>query len=587
MPGAKSCRVAGICLPPSSGPKDNCRLATTGKAEVLSRSKGDQFLGTNREIKAIIAERVISQGIASWQAFQELAAEYGEVKIRNAGTAQEYLNIKPYAAEKGINLRDSVFRRAFIELPHADKESRLGKKQHRPGAADKSSQLSTEAGRQALLGEWAEFRSREIKYQNSGNKKRYQEYQAVDQDGKARRLADLEQAFYTKNGGLRHISVDVDEHSLIRGFVAESQAAPQATHPDNPVAQQLHDHHETEQKQKSLKTDLYTQIKQELPAQVLLESLSVSHGLPLDRYQIEKGADGGDRIRAGKRRLNVADFLTKEMHFAWADASRLLQDLWERVQQAQKEQEAMAEQSEAPQGFGSFGPADDSAAKTWKRPKAQEWMDSEDREQRRLAGFARKLAEIRDGIWRDPGLSPARKRARLAVTDMEELVQEAGLRDLIWDEQQQRRQRALHTHPIGITVEKVTDGSDFMDFLMGHEKWKTRLTESSCRAFDMARDFVNRDHANGDVTWNYQGRPVIRDTKTEVIVLALDERAVEIALRLAIKKFGPRIRVHGDEVFKEAVARIAAGMEQPVSFVDPVMQLRMEKIQSEKKALEE
>ncbi|MBK5125929.1 relaxase, partial [Burkholderia sp. R-69980] len=45
-------------------------------------------------------------------------------------------------------------------------------------------------------------------------------------------------------------------------------------------------------------------------------------------YSIGKGADGGDRVQAGSRNLNVSDFLTKEMNLSWEEAAQLLRETY-------------------------------------------------------------------------------------------------------------------------------------------------------------------------------------------------------------------------------------------------------------------
>jgi hypothetical protein len=58
-----------------------------------------------------------------------------------------------------------------------------------------------------------------------------------------------------------------------------------------------------------------------LDATRLLAALAHSRGLIAGNYSFGKGADGGDRIQAGSRNLNVSDFLTKEMNLSWEIAT--------------------------------------------------------------------------------------------------------------------------------------------------------------------------------------------------------------------------------------------------------------------------
>ena len=73
----------------------------------------------------------------------------------------------------------------------------------------------------------------------------------------------------------------------------------------------------------------FAEIRATLDASRLLAALAHSHGLIVEKYQIGKGRDGADRIKAGSRHLNVSDFLTKEMNLSWADAAQLLRDTYQ------------------------------------------------------------------------------------------------------------------------------------------------------------------------------------------------------------------------------------------------------------------
>ncbi|MDA1379179.1 hypothetical protein PCI56_03970 [Plesiomonas shigelloides subsp. oncorhynchi] len=55
-----------------------------------------------------------------------------------------------------------------------------------------------------------------------------------------------------------------------------------------------------------------------------MQYLAQSHGVQTNKYPITTGKDGRDRIICGNRKLNVSDFLTKEMSFSWKEAQTLL-----------------------------------------------------------------------------------------------------------------------------------------------------------------------------------------------------------------------------------------------------------------------
>lgn len=75
-------------------PKDAVRVSEQNYANVLSRTKGDLFNERNNDVKRAIYTRIESESIRSFSDFKTLLSEYGEVKIRNAGKAGEYLSVK-------------------------------------------------------------------------------------------------------------------------------------------------------------------------------------------------------------------------------------------------------------------------------------------------------------------------------------------------------------------------------------------------------------------------------------------------------------------------------------------------------------
>jgi hypothetical protein len=76
--------------------------------------------------------------------------------------------------------------------------------------------------------------------------------------------------------------------------------------------------------------DEYAVIRTQLDPRRLLAELSHSHGVRPEKYGIAMGRNGASRIRAGARHLNVSDFLTKELHLPWRDASEILRSSYQR-----------------------------------------------------------------------------------------------------------------------------------------------------------------------------------------------------------------------------------------------------------------
>ncbi|MFM0205659.1 relaxase/mobilization nuclease domain-containing protein [Paraburkholderia fungorum] len=183
-----------------ASPKDNRRVQFTDASEMISRYKGDVFEGANRGLKASILAAVMTRDVKRYDDFRALLTEYGETRTRNAGRESEYENVKPIGAPKGVNLKEFVFSREFIELDATAKREALESNVHvqyvEPGVPRDTPLVYLDA-----LGAWHDTRAREIKYLNSGSSF-YKTYQAASPAEQRRILEHREQRFYDATGGL-------------------------------------------------------------------------------------------------------------------------------------------------------------------------------------------------------------------------------------------------------------------------------------------------------------------------------------------------------------------------------------------------
>lgn len=181
-----------------ASPKDHRRVEFTDASEMLSRYKGDVFSGANAALKNRIFAEFLDRGIQDYGKFKALLAELGQTKNRNAGKAGEYLNIKLAGADKGVNLKEFVFSREFIELDDQAKRAKLAAEDD-TGYEVAGPARPTEREIEATLQEWHQVRAREIKYLNSGNRKAYAAYRAATPEQRRAILAEREARFYAKH----------------------------------------------------------------------------------------------------------------------------------------------------------------------------------------------------------------------------------------------------------------------------------------------------------------------------------------------------------------------------------------------------
>jgi hypothetical protein len=584
-----------------ASPKDNRRIAWTDESTIIARYKGDYFKGASHDLKARILSDVLDQGVTDLDQFRALVERYGDTRTRNAGRAAEYLNVKPEGAAKGTNLKDYVFSREFIELP-ADEKRRCLAGELRQQYEDVQPARPTPTDIAARLQEWRDVRAVEVKYLNSGNRKAYTAYRKAEPMQRRAMLAELATRFYARHRHERDMpDVDVSAEPTRTTSVREAAALPSPVAErdgrpaDSVVGQHIAEQHEHATRGTSARQDEFRTIKRELDAARLLAAISRSHGVIPEKYEITKGADGSDRIRCGRRNLNVTDFLTQELHLPWREAAPMLRTVYAEQTGHQPAQAARGR----PRGdLWSDYRREWPAAQRERRER--DWQVQKKREQDRRAELRRQYQAERRAVQNDRTKTPAERRAALSVARMGKVTRDMELRELIDQERAElkahyrlrpaeqyraylaeraergdtealaelRRQRAAAPAPTGRRIEHRTPGQEGAA--------ATLPKPASYR--------VDRD---GNVTYyDAQQRAMFTDRGPAVeFAAAGSERAtLEAGLRLALAKFGPEIRLRGTDAYKAAMVEIAADSGLRVQFSDAALQARYEQRREETRA---
>lgn len=97
-----------------SSPREHVRIDPQNAASVLSRYKGDDFYGKNREFKQSLVKQIIDDGITTRAQFYQLVAGHGETRIRNEGKPNEYIAVKLGGDAKFTNLKETIYQDDFI-----------------------------------------------------------------------------------------------------------------------------------------------------------------------------------------------------------------------------------------------------------------------------------------------------------------------------------------------------------------------------------------------------------------------------------------------------------------------------------------
>ncbi|ENE6639002.1 hypothetical protein ABNR98_004411, partial [Salmonella enterica] len=163
-----------------SSPRDNIRQDGISYADILSRYKGDEFKGKNKQLKKDIHSEILNRNIRTKDDFYKLIAEYGDVKIRNKGKDNEYASVKFSGDVKRTNLKGVLFSEEYIKNRTLEK----------PELSDK--EISER------INEWVSVRSKETKYVEKASPRFRKIYGAASPTEKISLIKDREQSFYSK-----------------------------------------------------------------------------------------------------------------------------------------------------------------------------------------------------------------------------------------------------------------------------------------------------------------------------------------------------------------------------------------------------
>lgn len=575
-----------------ASPKDNRRIEFTDESAIISRYKGDYFKGADYDLKERILSDVLDKGVTNLDQFRVIVAQHGDTNTRNAGKAGEYLNVKPAGAAKGINLKEYVFSREFIEMPAVEKRQKLAGEicaEYEEAKAPRPSPVNiTER-----LQEWREVRAAELKYMNSGNRKAYAVYREADPEQRRAILAERAATFYATHSPAMEILHDLEQERLAPARAPEQPRASELTptpsrERDGRQADTVVSQYEAERCERATRgTDSsrveFNTIKRELDAARLLANVSRTHGVMPSKYEVTKGKDGSDHIRCGRRNLNVSDFLAQELHLPWRDAAPILQ-------QTYAEQVGYA----APQQVHCAPRRDlwDDYRHEWqpqqRERKKHEWqaqlaLDK----QRREEGRATYQAERRT-IQNSRDMKPAERKAALSVARMGKVTDDIRLkREKEADHAplkvryptksadqyraylaeragrgdadalaELRRQRSPQRAPTGERIEHKT----------GQQPETAPIMKPATYKVDK----------QGNVTYYDQQKRAMFTDRGEAVEFGQQERDTIVqGLRLALAKFGPLIRLRGgSEDCNNMMVDVAADVGLYVEFSDRALQDR-------------
>lgn len=696
-----------------ASPKNNRRIEFTDASDMIQRYKDDEFEGGNKELKGKILSAVLDRGVTSYEDFKTLITEFGNVRSRNFGKHNEYQNVKPVDNAKGVNLKEYVFSKEFIELSDSDKREAMSaqvvRKYEVEGIARRDPENITNA-----LDEWFKLRAFEVKYINSGNSKLYKAYKDSTFEEKQNILNDRAARFYEKfkepqneserfrKNAFEHVygfkqlgrgidgrdagagparlherdrrhgsgvdgrdngpglpgraggqqfgagrspgrgsgagrpgssdltrrqraftasrkydtiaitrfeatralnrvprvpGLDVVRDVGQREVLLPDHAPDKLEHGrtsgndalrrdrnrqrgggrvgatgravDSSLSQHARDLRERGQIAANADVQEFKEIKHKLDASRLLSELSRSHGLLVDKYEVTVAQDGSARIVCGNRKLNVSDFLTREMRLSWSESADILRS-------AYRDQTS---------GLSVQGPMQSPSPVLWRQFQNERKSRGGQRElwTRQFASERERRDALKRALERDKrearaGLPHSRKAAD-SVARMTYVAAERTLSGDIRVERQQLRTPVSDQYRTFLHALAETGNVDALAELRrmaragtqrsAHEGGSISAHASHPEAngiFYRGKDMKFRVHMNGDVVYSLGGRAIIEDRGSKLMMLQTDRFAIEAGLRLAEAKFGSIIILSGPKDYQERAALVAAEAGVKVTF---------------------
>ncbi|WP_062059564.1 LPD7 domain-containing protein [Cellvibrio sp. OA-2007] len=364
-----------------SSPRDNPRVGNNHYESALAKYKEKEFKSKNGEVKQEIFKQLQERDIRTWDAFNTMLSEYGEVKIRNAATSNPYAAVKMPGDTKFTNLKGNIFNKAYIEnrtlvldpITDAQVSNRIETWQQiqsreikfisnasaKVKAHYKSLSLPERREYLTLKENQYEQKNRQPTFDNGkkglpslpeGNYKPspFEYARGVEAEG-ARNLYELRASSVDyfgeapnardrlflqghENDDLQHL---YEERSpgLRRDLYAGGGSARISTAlTDDPASSVIGARLEAENAKSNSASSLkkYAEIRKKLDPQSLLAYAQVKYGIDPANHKISKAKDGSPRISAGKYNYNVSDFLTKHIGLKWEEAAETLDNLYEK-----------------------------------------------------------------------------------------------------------------------------------------------------------------------------------------------------------------------------------------------------------------
>jgi len=577
-------------------PKDNPRANLHDSGEVISRYKGDIFNNQGKEDKEAILKLTLDNNPTSLDKLHALLLGNGYiVRIRNqADKANCYLNVKKVGDQKGINLKEFVFREDFLKLSPQDKLTQLipdtgpvHNKYLQPTAPKKINPNLT-----AVIQEWKTIKALEHRFINrSASKTERHKYKQFTHAGKIAYLQQKHDNYYktyheylnflegaahdrdhrttindvtniirsndtiindlkTSITGVRDIKGSYNTNFLRqsitrasqerhRAYLSNGQANEQHAAKDSVVTELLEQQLDCD-KQQTFKTHL-SELNAKLHANLLLELVSKTHGINPELYPMTKNSFGIDRIKCGESNLSVVDFCTKELNLSFKETVQLLDNAYNMQVNLQQDN------SSTPQQDLYLKEEYQAWYKLYRAARLQNLKNCTNKTKSMRESI---LAEHRGKIklLRDNKHMPSLKRAQqISILKASQVIALKALTTAKFEEQQQIREAfnlEMHTAYRKFLAEKANLGDEIAlkelrRIRVSLDKAASNHQSNSFNCIDYYNEFrLNITYeidTHGNICYKLDNKTIIKDTGRKLEVLQNTEDNLKLTLDSVVK----------------------------------------------------
>ena len=572
---------------------------TPGGAHPLARHAARFAAETAPQIRTALRRLVAEKAAADFDALAEAARAFGEVKVRQ-GKDGDYINVKPAWSKKGVNFKE-VTRQAFVVQVAA-----LAAEMAAP--TPKPISQAGDMGYAGRIAQWTSRASFEARYINAGNRHIYQaldhQAQSAMLQGKRSESAlrpDLVQEpiherpdYEADDPGQRHTQRCAASVCQSRLAVARSARTPRslaglrnlsslavvfqrgdtavllqpdaldrlgAQHGTGPALRwartgpaRVAGRSRSRVGDKSIGVAATLlkgvakepvspeRLKADTSATIVLADAARRFGIDVAQYSVFRAQDGTPRIRHRSRQFNLGDFYTKHIGISWQEAAPILLECFHGT-------------------VGDVLPAPDpdlwKAFSTWRERAEQEARDNL---KARREALRQRLLKAKDTYQQlrlqTREVRGLRRQATLAQGRAERLVEIAEIRRLQKAETLAAKRPGRNAlYRIFLNELANTGQLNALDELrrMGAAE---AIGDGSIRGVRsetvLPLPFYRIDH-NGKVTYFSRTTAVVTDCMAGVSVIEAAPDAYDMALQIAVARYGRELTLDGSKVFMDAM----------------------------------